>query len=102
MRAKLKEIEFEYEVERPTVLVMPNDDQWYEVTLMVTATAVPSEPQTYEHPGAPAEIMDMEIKGPDGKDFEVTETERKHILEAAWEKSAGLWEDGREYEREDD
>lgn len=99
---KPKELEFEYKVERPTVLVMPNDDQWYEVTLTVTATAVPSEPMTRDHPGAPAEIVDIIIKGPDGEEFAVTDREMQGIKEAAWEAAAGAWEDGREYEREDD
>lgn len=102
MRAKLKEIEFSYYVERPLVEVAPNDDQYAEITLTVTATAVPSEPQTYEHPGAPPEIVDFTIKGPDGEEFAVTDREMQGIKEAAWEAAAGAWEDGREYEREDD
>lgn len=85
--SKTKEIKFEYEVERPTQVVMPNDDQWYAVTLTVTATAVPSDADESK-----AEIAEIEIRDPNGDDFAVTERERESILAAAYNEAIGIWE----------
>lgn len=82
---KTKQLTFQYEVERPTALVMPNDDQWHTVTLTVTATVVPSDT------GA-AEIAEIVIHDPDGDEFKTTPREREQILAAALEETIGLWE----------
>ena len=84
---RTKQATFEYEVERPTVLVMPNDDQWHTVTLTVTATAVPSDADESK-----AEIAEIEIRDPRGDEFPVTEREREAILAAAYNEAIGIWE----------
>lgn len=84
---RTKQVTFEYEVERPNVLVMPNDDQWHAVTLTVTATAVPSDADESK-----AEIAEIEIRDPNGDEFNVTEREREAILAAAYNEATGIWE----------
>lgn len=84
---KTKEIKFEYEVERPTQVVMPNDDQWHAIQLTVTATAVQSDADESK-----AEIAEIEIRDPRGDEFPVTEREREAILAAAYNEAIGIWE----------
>lgn len=95
MRTTLKSLAFEFYVERELPVKAANGDDFEEITLSVTATAVPEEKQTRDHPGAPSEITDLEIKGPDGEEFAVTEAERARILDAANEAAVGAFEDPR-------
>ena len=94
MRTTLKSLSFEFPVERELPVKAANGDDYEEIILSVTATAVPEEKRTYEHPGSPSEITDLEIKH-NGEEFNVADAERARILDAAWESAAGAFEDPR-------
>lgn len=95
MRTTSKTLSFEFPVERELPVKAANGDDYEEITLSVTATAVPEEKMTRDHPGAPSEITGLEIKGPDDEEFNVTDAERARILDAAMEAAAGAFEDPR-------